>query len=160
MQYIDNHRKFICVLNRNADRGALQNASLHAMIGLITKLHNVDRAADTEMLEYDVPGLPSVMLSTFPVIVLRSKNSSQMNTLRERAEATPGIASNYFTTSMNCGSAEEQRHRTRTTPIDQQEFLAVVLFGDSESLGPLTKKFSIYADEKLEMPASALAVPA
>jgi hypothetical protein len=148
MQYIDNYRKFICVLNRNADRGALQNASLHAMIGLVAKIERSGRLHETEMLEYQQHGdLPSVLLSTFPVIVLRSKNSSQLNTLRDRAEATPGVDCNYFTTSMNSGSADEQRERTRATPIEQQEFLAVVLFGDTENLVPLTKKFSIYCDE-------------
>lgn len=149
MKYTDNTRKFIAVVNRNADRGALQNATLHAMIGLMTKLQQLSRTDDTDMLEYDMPGgLPSVWLSTYPVIVLRSKNSSQLNTLRSKAESVPGVVCNYFTNAMNCGSAEEQRQKARTTPIEQQEFLAVVLFGEAETLAEMTKKFSIYADER------------
>lgn len=148
MKYTDNYRKFVCVLNRNADRGVLQNASLHAMAGLIAKLDRADKMNETEMLEYLPQGdLPCVLLSTFPVIVLSSKSSHHLNTLRARAETTQGIYCNYFTSSMNCSSAEEQLICTRSTPIEHQEFLAIVLFGNAESIDPLTKKFSIYKND-------------
>ena len=149
MKYKDNDRKFVSVINRNADVGDQQNASQHAMVGLMAKLVQAGRLEDAAILEYHQHGgLPSVLLSTYPVIVLRSKNSSQLNTLRAKAEATDGVFYNYFSTSMNAGSADEQRERTRSTPIDQQEFLAVMLFGDAEKLAPLTKKVSIYTGSK------------
>lgn len=154
MKYTDNHKKFVCVLNRNADRGVLQNSSLHAMIGLVAKMERMGALAQTEMLDYDqCAGLPAVLLSRFPVIALRAKNSSQLNALRDKAEAVPNVVVNYFTDAMNADSAEAQMERTRTTPIEQQEFFAVVLFGDAEVLAQLTRKFSIYTDP----PAPALA---
>jgi hypothetical protein len=41
-------------------------------------------------------------------------------------------------------SAEQQIAGTANTEYEKLEFVAVALYGDTEQLKPLTKKFSVY----------------
>ena len=41
-------------------------------------------------------------------------------------------------------SAEQQISDTLNTELDKLDFIAIALFGDSEALKPITKKFSVY----------------
>jgi hypothetical protein len=43
-------------------------------------------------------------------------------------------------------SAEAQVEANRAAPLDALDFVCVVLYGPSEAVDPLTRKFSLYRD--------------
>lgn len=142
--YADNQKKFVFVVNEKLDPGAMFNAYGHVALGLVGMLDRDGKLGEVEFLDYrqgDAPG--PALLSTFPVIVLRAKNGSQLRRLRDGA-LKAGLPVNYFTHTMNGDSAEGQLEATRTVPVEQQEFAAVGVFGRHDVLAPLTKRFSLF----------------
>ena len=139
MSYADNALKTTVLVNRRHEPGLVLNAVTHLVAGLVDVVGN-DRYA---FLDYDFePGVAS-RLSTFPMIVLAAPNSSQV--LRTWAAAREhGLPCNLFTTAMLGGSAQEQRAATRATPVEEQDAVALAVFGEAERVDPLTRKFSLY----------------
>ncbi|MFN7770489.1 MAG: DUF2000 family protein [Planctomycetaceae bacterium] len=143
MQYQDNQFKWVVVVNRKAPLGRVLNAVGHLALGMRMA---PQEEASAQFHAYKGPdGQPMAQLSHWPVIVLQAKTSSQLLALRTAAIAA-GVSCQSFVEAMIGPSAEHQLEATRTTPLDQQEFIAVMLFGKSEDqLRPLTKKFSLFA---------------
>ena len=141
--YAENNKKFVFVVNEKIGVGSILNAYGHTAIGLVGMLEQRRAIKEVEFLEYRQGGnVGAALLSTYPVIVLKAKNSSQLRRLRDEAQEA-GLPVNYFTHVMNGDSALNQLEATRSTPIEQQEFVVVGLFGPSNTLAPLTKRFSL-----------------
>jgi hypothetical protein len=141
--YAENNKKFVLVINEKADAGRSLNAYGHAAVGLVGIIERCFAIGDIDFLEYRRSGgATPALLSTYPVIVLRARNGSQLRRLRDEAREA-GLPVNYFTDVMNGDSAAAQLDATRTTPVDQQEFIVVGVFGPSHVLAPLTKRFSL-----------------
>lgn len=134
--------KFAVVLNEKAETGRLMNALGHAMAGLSATAADLqDRMT---FLRYeDAHGGIHPAISHFGVIVLKAKNGNQLRTLRHAA-IDQGVMYNDFTTTMTVGTSEEQWTTTKHTSEEELEYLCVALFGRSEQLDPLTKKFSLF----------------
>lgn len=157
--YAENDKKFVFVINEKAGIGRSLNAYGHTAIGLVGLIEKCHAIGDIALLEYrQAGGAPPALLSTYPVIVLRARNGSQLRRLRDEA-AEAGLPVNYFTDVMNGDSAASQLEATRTTPIEQQEFILVGLFGPSDVLAPLTKRFSLMNGFN-EVPAAPSQPPA
>ncbi|WOF75193.1 DUF2000 family protein [Parvibaculaceae bacterium PLY_AMNH_Bact1] len=141
MSYQNNTRKYVAVLNgKYSDQiGLLLNALGHATAGLV-----FEGAAGQNFQQYEnEPAHLSASISEFPFNVLKSKNGNQLRTLHE-ALLEAEIPYNVFVKQMIGASAEEQIINTRSAPVDQLEYLALVTYGDAELLAPMTKKFSLY----------------
>ncbi|STQ71050.1 DUF2000 domain-containing protein [Hafnia alvei] len=136
--YEDNEKKLYVILNRNHEVSMLMNAACHLSSGITV------RAEGNVFDEYKnaSSGLKA-NLSHYPVVVLQAKNSSQLTTATQKANEA-GITYNFFTSTMLSHSAEQQISDTLNTELDKLDFIAIALFGDSEALKPITKKFSVY----------------
>lgn len=137
--YADNHKKIFAITNKQYSIALRQNAVLHATVGLI-KLVGIE---DLEILHYENKSLSvNALISLFPNVGLTSKNGNQLlNTYYQALEAN--IACNIFCESMLGASAKEQIRQTAEATADTLKPIAVVLFGDSNTLKPITKKFSV-----------------
>lgn len=137
--YADNHRKLVAISNRQYTVPQLQNAVLHATIGLV-KLVGIDAF---QLLNYDNDELGvHAQISLFPNVGLAAKNGSQLlNTYRQANDAN--IACNIFCESMLGASADEQVRQTKEATLENLKPMVVVLFGEADVLHPLTKKFSV-----------------
>ena len=143
MQYQDNQFKWVVVINRKCAMARILNALGHLALGMpslidseAAKLFHPYEGSDAKHIGH---------LSHWPVIVLQANNSSQLRVLRTAA-MTANLPCQSFVESMIGQSAEQQIQATRTTDLEKQEFVAVMLFGESDKeLRPLTKRFSLFA---------------
>lgn len=141
MRYLDNEFKFVVVLNQKIELPKLMNAMSHAMLGLMAKCDSHDAM---HFLKYEnAEGSIDELISRFPVIVLRSKNSNQLRTLH-RAANENALVSNIFVDTMLGSSAEDQLHKTKTTKECDMEYFSISLFGPSKVLDEITRKFSLF----------------
>lgn len=134
----DNQKKLYIIVNRNMNASMLMNATGHLSAGIMQK------AEDKHFQDYpnDDSGL-SAYLSHFPVVILQAKNSSQLGTALQKCHDA-NLTYNFFATTMLGQSTEQQIEETKTTPLDSLEFVAIAVYGDTEMLKPITKKFSVY----------------
>lgn len=142
MSYDNNDFKFACVVNRTVALPRLMNALAHTVAGLAGDLTR----ETISLLDYEnaTDGF-TARISQWPVIILQAKNSSQLSTLRSAADEKL-IAHNVFTSSMIGQSAEDQMAQTMAASGADLEYWVVALFGASEVLNPLTKKFSLFSN--------------
>lgn len=144
MLYEDNHLKFAAILNPKIEMAKLMNATGHATAGLIDKASSIE---SFQFLKYnfcsDAEWASPASISRYPYIALEAKNNNQLKTLH-RAAAEANILHNVFTESMLGASATEQMQQTLTANPDDLIYFCIVLFGSSEELAPLTRKFSLF----------------
>lgn len=134
--------RFVAVLNKNVEIGRLMNALGHATAGLVGGYSEKQDMCFLEYSDKDDSKHPNI--SHFPFIVLRAKNSNQLRTLRESLKGK-GLPYNDFTSTMTIGTSEEQQQATKNTPEAELEYIAVVTFGETDTLKELTKKFQLYS---------------
>lgn len=140
--YTNNEFKFVAVLNSQIEPAKLMNALGHIAAGLVAK---EDNPYEMKFLQYYFQAdwsLPS-SLSFYPFIILKAKNSNQLKTLHQTANEK-AILHNVFTDSMLADSAMTQLEQTKTTKPEDLTYFGVVLFGKSEDLASLTRKFSLF----------------
>lgn len=134
----DNQKKLYIIVNRNMDASLLMNATGHLAAGIMQK------AEDKVFQDYpnDDSGI-NAYLSHYPVVILQAKNSNQLSTTIQKCKEA-NLTYNFFTTTMLGPSTEQQIHATRIAPGNALEFIAIAIYGDTETLQPITKKFSVY----------------
>lgn len=147
MLYTDNAYKFVAVLNRKFPLSRLFNASLHIAAGLAGGASDELRKMMQFHDYYDSTGTLKARVSHYPFIVLEAKNGNQLKTLSASARQH-GIACSDFVDAMLGCSAEAQLEATRNSDDSSLECIAVCLFGASEELDPLTRKFSLFKREE------------
>ncbi len=137
--YTDNSKKMAVVLNRRHPAGLLLNAFGHLVLGLAADLGPLR----CELLDYVNERTPlHARISTYPVIVLGAKNANQIRSTYEQACGSD-VETNVFVTAMLGASATQQMSQTAEAEPDELEFVGLAMFGRSESLHPLTKRFSL-----------------
>jgi hypothetical protein len=148
MTYADNQYKWVVVLNRRAPLPQLLNAVGHLAVTMQTVCEDTDAR---RVHQYDgVDGTTYAVLSHWPVIVLKANNGNQLRALRQAA-TTAKIPCQVFVDTMLGGSAEAQLARTKAALPGSMQFIAVFLFGPSEALNRLTKKFSLLTDVSVDV---------
>jgi hypothetical protein len=135
-------KRFIAVLNRKIEPGKLMNALGHMTAGLVGSYPNISEMCFLQYEDKDGGKHPSI--SHYPFIALRADNSNQIRTVRQHAMAR-GISFTDFTSSMTIGTSAEQQASTKTTPEAELEYFGICLFGDTETLKELTRKFSLFS---------------
>ncbi|NBD31405.1 MAG: DUF2000 family protein [Cyanobacteria bacterium] len=136
MLYADNHLKI--------ETPQLMNALGHTTSGLMAKI--AEKSEPMEFLEYQYQAEwaePS-SISRYPFIVLKAKNNNQLKTLHQSMSAHPDLVHNVFTDSMLGASADEQLKKTLQTKTEELNYFCLVLFGESEEIEPLTRKFLLF----------------
>lgn len=139
--YADNDYKFVAVLNKKVELPQLLNALGHMAVGLTSLSSNV---ADMRFLCYqDADGGTHPAISHYPFIVLVANNSNQIRSLRQAA-IEAGILYNDFADSMLGASSEDQLRQTAERSEQDLDYFGICLFGPSETLTPMTRKFSLF----------------
>ncbi|HEX8964880.1 MAG TPA: DUF2000 domain-containing protein [Patescibacteria group bacterium] len=134
-------KKFVAILNKKIETGRLMNALGHMTAGLSHIYPNKDELL---LFDYvDKEGGVHKSISDNPFIVLSSDNSNQIRTVRNALKER-GIIFTDFTTTMQEGTAAEQRERTSKTSESELEYCGICFFGDDEIFKDLTKKFSLW----------------
>jgi hypothetical protein len=133
--------KFVAVLNKKVEIGSVLNALGHMAAGLSVSYPNqAELRFDTYV---DKDGGEHKSVSDNPFIILRADNSNQLRTLRQRL-LEEGIHFNDFTSAMTIGTWMEQHERMKSTPEVELEYYGVCMFGETDKLAELTKKFSLW----------------
>ena len=117
------------------------NAVGHSIAGLAGVELSDDQKVFVDYETSDGTVFPSV--GHYPVIALKAKNGSQLLKVLDQA-IEQDISHTVFTHSMTIGGTEEQLAETKQLGKENQEYIAVALFGDTEKLKSITGKFSLY----------------
>ncbi len=142
MQVNKNEFKFVALVNKKIEPGVALNAIAHASIGLGAMIAK-ESFDEMKLLNFiDKDGTSHPHISALPLIVLRGTSG---NIRRLKREATDnGIKIVDFTKSMTGGTYLEQLERTSNIWEEELEYSVAVMFGKSEQLNPLTKRYSLY----------------
>lgn len=135
----DTARKFVAVLNKKVEIPKLMNALGHMAAG-ISGAHPEDK----NFLQYqDADEGIHPNISHFPFIILRADNGNKIRTLRKQAQEL-GVECVDFTESMSIGTSAEQLQKTAEISEENLEYFGLCLFGETEKINALTKKFSLW----------------
>lgn len=134
--------RFVAILNRKIEMGRLLNALGHMTAGLAG---GYGKGEEMCFLPYkDADGGAHPCISHYPFIVLRADNSSQIAAARAEA-IRQNIPYTDFVRTMTVGTSEEQVRSTAATRAADLEYFGICLFGPTDLLKPLTKKFSLFS---------------
>ncbi|MBI3619076.1 DUF2000 domain-containing protein [Candidatus Peregrinibacteria bacterium] len=96
-------------------------------------------------LEYrDKDGGIHPNISHFPFIVLKADNANQIRTVRSEA-LSQRIPFTDFTSTMTVGTSTQQQENTRKSAESDLEYYGICLFGETNVLREITRKFSLFA---------------
>ena len=136
----ENQKRFVAVISKKVEVGRAVNVLGHLSVSLADQLSDGD-AVYTDY--HDLDGNVHPNISHYPFIVLRADNSNKIRKLRQEA-LDKDIPFSDFTHTMVEGGSEVQQHTTKNTSEAELEYLGICLFGETETLRELTKKFSLY----------------
>ena len=134
-------RRFVAVLNKKVETGKLMNALGHLTAGLAGASANKEDMCFLQFIDGDGGTHPNI--SHFPFIVLEADNSNKIRALRTEVIAK-GIPFTDFGSSMTIGTSQEQLDATKVTPEKDLEYYGLCMFGSTETLKELTRKFSLF----------------
>ncbi|EOA9033868.1 TPA: DUF2000 domain-containing protein [Vibrio harveyi] len=136
----ENQKRFVAVISKKVEVGRAVNVLGHLSVSLANQLSD----GDAVYIDYqDLDGNVHPNISHYPFIVLRADNSNKIRKLRQEAH-DKGILFSDFTHTMVEGGSEVQQQTTKNTLEAELEYLGICLFGETETLRELTKKFSLY----------------
>lgn len=133
----DNDYKLYVIVNKNVDVATQMNATGHLCSGIMLKasdpcFHTYTNS-DSELTAY---------LNNYPVIILQAKNSNQLSVAAQHCQKE-NILYNFFTTTMLAHSSEQQIQDTHATALEDLEFIAIAIYGETSKIKKITKKFSV-----------------
>ncbi len=136
----ENQKRFVAVISKKVEVGRAVNVLGHLSVSLANQLSD----GDAVYIDYhDLDGNVHPNISHYPFIVLRADNSNKIRKLRQEA-LDKSIPFSDFTHTMVEGGSEIQQQTTKNTAEANLEYLGICLFGETETLRELTKKFSLY----------------
>lgn len=133
-------KKFIAVLNESFEVNKLMIALGHIASGL-AGMNNADNHMNF-ISYFDVDNSEFPNISQYPFIVLKGKHG-RIKSFREEL-VIKNLPYSCFLDTMLSGGSELQQKNTREKSLDEIKILAIVTFGDKDTLEPLTKKFSLW----------------
>jgi len=134
-------KRFIAILNKKIETGKLMNALGHMTAGLAGGYGLSEEMCFLEYLDKDNGKHPNI--SHYPFIILAADNSKQIHTIRKEALAL-NIPFTDFTSTMTIGTSQEQQDATKNTSEQDLDYYGICLFGKTDILKELTKKFSLF----------------
>lgn len=138
----DRSIRVVVLLNKALGVGVALNAIAHLGMGIANLIGDEGRV-QLKFLDFsDGDGQAHRSISARSLIVLRGK-SSEIRKLRQEAQAI-GLSTVDFTNSMTGGTFQDQLLRTAATKSDALEYFGVALFGPTEKISPLTKRYSLW----------------
>ena len=137
----ENKFRFVAILNKKIEPGKLMNALGHMTAGLAG---GYGKGKEMCFLEYkDKNNGIHPYISHFPFIVLSADNSNQIRTVRSEA-ISRNIIFTDFTSTMTIGTSLEQVNNTAAIEEVNLEYYGICMFGQTDILREITKKFSLF----------------
>ncbi len=134
--------KFVIALNKSLDPGVAMNAAAHVALSLMARASQEQKNA-MQFIDYiDGSGQTHPTISGLSLIIMRGTNS-ELRALSKDAH-TGGLLSADFINTMTGETYVEQLAKTQATPEAELIYYGVGVFGDKETLNPLTKKLSLW----------------
>jgi Protein of unknown function (DUF2000) len=134
--------KFVVILNKKLETGAVLNASAHIALGLRNRATS-EANKNMKFLDFiDNDGGLHPSISALSLIVLRS-TSSEIRKARNIAIAHD-ILFTDFTSTMTGDTYVEQLERTKETDEADLQYYGLGLFGEKSILDKFTKKLSLW----------------
>lgn len=134
--------KFVAVLNKKIEPGKLFNALGHMTAGLVGGSEEpLQKFAFVNYTDADEQIHPN--MSHYNYVVLSAKNSNQIYQLRLKCKEL-GIPFTDFVESMTIGTTKAQQEATQQTPEAELNYYGLCMFGETDQLRALTKKFSLF----------------
>jgi hypothetical protein len=137
----ENTYRFVAVLNKKAEIGRLLNALGHMTAGLVGQYQSQHDFCFLEYKDADNGIHPSI--SHFPFIALKAENSNKIRTLRAQL-LEKQIPFTDFTSTMTIGTSQNQVESTAKTHEIDLEYFGIVMFGKTDELKEMTRKFSLF----------------
>lgn len=137
----ENSKKFTAILNEKISIGKLLNALGHMTAGLVGGGKNIQDFCFLQYEDKDKNIHPNI--SHFPFIVVKAENSNQIRKARQQA-IDKDILFTDFVSTMTIGTSEEQINATKKLKEEELEYYGLCLFGDSDEIKEITKKFSLF----------------
>jgi len=132
-------KKMVAVMNKGLEPGVALNALAHMCMGLGASIGPTDLL----LMDYtDKEGNPHPNISKMPLIVLRA-NSNKIRATRQIA-IEKGITFTDYLDTMIGGTWEEQAENTRQKTDEELTYYGIMMVGEWETVGELTKKFSLW----------------
>ena len=134
--------KFVVVLKKSLEAGPALNAAAHMTACLV---HSADETTRRHMtfLDYQDQDGNSHHVSGLSLIVLSARNSNQIRAARAAAHHA-GLLCVDFSQSMTGDTHVEQMQRTSGIPEAELDYWGLALFGPTEAVDTLTRKFSLW----------------
>lgn len=140
--YVPTTHQFVCVVNKKVKIPQLLNALGHMAAGLVNQYRNdTSEMRFRDFIDKDKTIHPSTSENGF--IILRSENSNQLRTLRNKIIAEK-IPYTDFTQTMVLGTYIDQQNEFDKTHENELEYFGISFFAEKEKSRELTKKFSLY----------------
>jgi hypothetical protein len=89
------------------------------------------------------------VLTDYPLIILSARNQNHLREAHELAIAHK-ICSNAFFDCMKDADPVSQYKFVRSHKLSSQIYIAISLFGSDEQLKPITRKFSLFREPRIE----------
>ncbi len=134
--------RIVAVLNEKIEPGVALNAVAHMSFGIGAYLGK-ENALLSEYI--DSEGNFHSRLTQMPIIILKANNNKIKETVKAAKEQ--GIYFVDFIDTMRLpggGTYVEQIDETKKKKFDELTYFGVMLFGPSEKVSPLTRKFSLW----------------
>ena len=131
--------KFVVILNKRHDLGAMASALGHVVAGVTS---TIDRREGCFVTYKDADGESYPNISEWPLIVLRA-SSAQMKSSRKKLINAELPSACYLNTMFSGGSIAQQA-ATAKTKSEEVELIALATFGGSELVDAICKKHSLW----------------
>lgn len=131
--------KLVALINKDIDVGVAMNAIAHMSLGLGSALDRELLKLD-DYVDYDKNIYPNI--SKMPFIVLRGKSNEIRKAVQNARDNN--IQYGVFIHTMTGGTYLEQLDNTQKCKEDDLVYYGAVLFGPSDVVSSMTKRFSLY----------------
>lgn len=142
LEYIPTTHQFVCLVNKKITAPQLLNAVGHMSVGLVNQYRSDTSAMRfRDFIDKDKTIHPSTSENGF--IVLRSENSNQIRTLRNKL-IEEDVPFTDFTATMVSGTYVDQQNEFDATSELDLDYFGICFFAEKDKSRELTKKFSLY----------------
>ncbi len=140
MTMVNSQYKFVIAINKTIDVGIAMNAASHVALSIASQATEEQKKLMSFITYEDGSGLNHNAISGLSLIVLRGK-PGELRKLVNAAREQNMLYSDFIET-MTGDTYVEQLERTKNT--QEPVYYAVALFGEKETIDPLTKRLSLY----------------
>lgn len=141
MSYNYKSKKITAVLVKNLEFGVALNVIGHLAI-------SIGAYADKDIMGrkelFDASNISHLGISKYPFIITKTTASKIKKTIELVCNMPDILVADYPSCMLNTGHDDELYSELKKTPNDEIQYYGIILYGSSEKINELTKKFSLW----------------